>query len=736
MWKEDTFNNVIDQLLDGHLGKAMNLIENYLLAHPGHPSSEQFRLYASHYDLLANYWRSGYDDPARDQLYTQLLHRVYSLVLGMIQHESNLHSSFRASLHRAALQYRKDWSMTAVQAALENFVSSVALLSLEAEEVRQEKSMALHQEHQKLLSHLFNYIWTSEPWHRADAETCLGMLLSPTIDSRDQQLIVSSIMLAAMNLFDIHKFTTLAKVYQQATDERVRQRALVGWALVADADKARLYPEVQEMVTQLCEDEHCCQELVELQMQMIYCMDAEADTRRIQDEIMPDLLKNSHVKITRDGIVDAEEDSLEDILHPDAAEQNMEKMEESIKKMADMQKQGSDIYFGGFSQMKRFPFFSDVSNWLVPFYPQHPGVSKIWNQGRGRKFLHIITKLGAFCDSDKYSFVLAFEMVLDRIPASMLSMIDKGEAVPMPVGGEIAVDAQREPAFIRRVYLQNLYRFFKLYSMRSEFRNPFGERESLDFLFFCNPLLVNTPLQGHFVQMASFLIKRKMNTAAFRILEQCSRDERGFQYYMMMGSLVQRQGVLGHGEATSASMFFQQAVELRPDNEKALAGLARARFNEQDYQQAQDAYDRLLLLRPGHVSYELGRAVCLLSLKQYGEALQKLFQLDYEQPGNMAVRRSLAWALTVNDKYEQAERLYHELTNEETAQSTDLLNYGYCLWFQRKHQQAALMFRRLGHASSPFNYDKEFTKVEAELIKEKGITNVEVQLMLDLISNE
>ena len=50
----------------------------------------------------------------------------------------------------------------------------------------------------------------------------------------------------------------------------------------------------------------------------------------------------------------------------------MEKLEASMKRMNDMQRQGSDVYFGGFSQMKRFPFFSVVANWFMPFYLHHP----------------------------------------------------------------------------------------------------------------------------------------------------------------------------------------------------------------------------------------------------------------------------------------------------------------------------------------------------------------------------
>ena len=81
---------------------------------------------------------------------------------------------------------------------------------------------------------------------------------------------------------------------------------------------------------------------------------------------MPDIMRNSNLTIGRLGIMEKEEDAIESILHQDADEKRMEQMEEKVRKMMDMQKQGSDIYFGGFSQMKRFPFFNDMVNWFTP----------------------------------------------------------------------------------------------------------------------------------------------------------------------------------------------------------------------------------------------------------------------------------------------------------------------------------------------------------------------------------
>jgi hypothetical protein len=67
----------------------------------------------------------------------------------------------------------------------------------------------------------------------------------------------------------------LVNVYKQAIDEGVRQRALVGWVLaLGDLILPVLYQEELQEIEKLLEDEAVCQELVELEQQIYFCMNA------------------------------------------------------------------------------------------------------------------------------------------------------------------------------------------------------------------------------------------------------------------------------------------------------------------------------------------------------------------------------------------------------------------------------------------------------------------------------
>ena len=559
------------------------------------------------------------------------------------------------------------------------------------------------------------------------------MLLSPTIDSNDQQLMVSAITLSNINFFGINKFRLLVNVYLKSTDERVRQRALIGWVLCLDSEAAKLYTEVHEMLKKVTDDERCRDELTELQMQMLYCLRAESDNQIIQSEIIPELLKNNNIRVTRNGIEEVEDDPMEDILHPEISEQRMEKLEEYVRRMTDMQKQGSDIYFGGFSQMKRFPFFNMVGNWFVPYYPQHPAVSNLLERVRAKKFLRRMLDSSPFCDSDKYSFAIGFEMAIGKLPESLMQMLDRGEATLAGIE-EMAKEELQSVAFLRRSYLQSLYRFFRVFPQRSEFFDPFEQKERAPYYFFASPLFRETALEERFGEIVAFFMKHKVYDAAMMVLRNYREERRDAQFYMMNGSVLMRTHATENAGLT-AKESFARCLEFEPDNERLWTGYARALFSSEDYSLALEYYEKLMARHPDSRSYQLNAAVCMTNMDHYDDALKILYKLNYEQPEDDNVNRVLAWTLIGAGKYEQATRKYEELLNAENPMPVDLLNAAYCHWFGRDIPGAVALFRRYAQCEGvTFNATQEFFTHEARMIGKHGISDVEVRLMTDLLA--
>ncbi len=728
MEAQTSFKRIFHHIRAHNLSDAIDELEMFLATHPHQVNSDRLHAIRTDLQLMADYWKRGFKDPQLSSLYQKLMQRMYVLCANIRMQYNISQSSYLTSLMARVRLSARDFSPLNIRDELETFVSEIALLELEPKHQRAARQEKLYAQHQQAMVVLFNYLFTSDQWTDSQASSMEEMLLSPTIDSNDQQLMVSGIMLSLLEHFDMGKFRTLVHVYERSQDEQVRQRAFVGWVLAMDSPiAASVYPEQITLVEKLVEQEQCCRELVELQQQLIMTMNAEEDQKTIQREIMPDLMDGQHLRMTRNGIEETEDDPMQDILNPDESERKMAQVEESYQRMMAMQKQGSDIYFGGFSQMKRFAFFNELCNWFVPYSIHHPEVTESLKTTGGNHFLQTMMKNGPFCNSDKYSFTLAFQQVLNQIPQNIREMLDKGEAKI----NEVDTDELNKPSYIRLLYIQDLYRFYRLFSQKNRFVNPF-DKEEARYLFCADPIFTKTHLETSFNEVVAFLLKRKRTEEAARVLRNYGEARRDFQFWMMAGYILQHHGknIESVVDGYDDLLCYQEALKLLPDNEKALVGYGRALFVRMMYQEALETYDKLLTINPDRKSYRLNRAVSLTNLGQYAGALKDLYRLNYESPDDQNVSRVLAWTLVCEGKYDAAVKIYNDLLKGD-VQADDLLNYGYCLWFSGHVDEAADCFHRFLKESA---FSREYIlQNEAALLKEKGITEPEQQLMLYLL---
>ena len=104
-----------------------------------------------------------------------------------------------------------------------------------------------------------------------------------------------------MSIYDIKKLKTLVDVYRQASDIKVRQRALVGCVLSLTNNNL-FRKEQAALINSFITTNDAKHELLNLQKQMFNCMDAERDNDRIQRDIMPNIVRNSDLHFDRFGI--------------------------------------------------------------------------------------------------------------------------------------------------------------------------------------------------------------------------------------------------------------------------------------------------------------------------------------------------------------------------------------------------------------------------------------------------
>ena len=720
---DEILSSAINNLMDKRLDVAIELLEQLYVQRPTLIGHSELEAVKNDYQLMVDYMERGFTDDKRASLYLSLLQRLYRVAADLeiswrCKNVIVYVDAFRISDH---LNTSHDF----IRSVLESFVSDVAMLSLLPEAERTEKAKDLYDRHQVFVNRLFNTLWTSCQWSDDDCAFYTGLMLSPMVDVVDQQLLVSAVTLGAMNQFDINKFKALTTVYQQSTDERVRQRALVGWVLSV-FEGMDIFPEQDEIIRKLCENKDTIRELYTLQIQFFYSQDTEKDNEKLQRDIMPYLVEGSNITIGRLGIVEKEEDSLENILNQDAEDKRMEQMEEKVRKMMEMQKQGSDIYFGGFRQMKRFPFFNDLANWFTPFYIDHPALRTTIERIGQPNILQTITNQGNFCESDKYSLAFAMESIINQIPGNIKEMMGS-EGVFDPMGTTLD---KSNPTYICRAYIQDLYRFFRLYRSSNELINPFIDNHKSSFVadtfFFVYKSFIGTGLDEYKMRLALYLYKHKNMDKLVELMSTFHVEDTN--YNILMGYIN-----LYFGKPDVAYQIFNMVLQEDTENQWALKGMARAAMDCEDYDTAEHTYSQLLRLEPDNINYAVKRCVTLLKTERYAEAREELFRLDYQYPDNMNVKRVFAWMMLLDKSLDKASQLYDRILSD-APMAEDYLNSGYCWWAKGNIGQAKNSFQAW-ITMTKGNKDRLLEEIrnDQKVLDLYGITEIDCLLMVNLI---
>lgn len=747
------------------------------------------------YRLMQDAMMRGLRDDKIDEVYADIMRKVYGAGLDvLIEEKVKKYSSFAYA--RVSAQ-QTEAHPDAVRTVLEAYVQDMAMMAFEPENTRKAKMEKLTADHHAYMKQIFNALLVAPMWNDRRAADFADLLLSPTIDRDDALLLVSAVMLATMNVNDPYKWDMLAEVYVRATDKVLKMRALVGWVLSLPYDPRgpRLFPFVQERIKAMLADKTTLKQMLDMQMQMLFCCNADADNEEIQRNIMPTLIKNTNLQMTRLGIVEKEDDPMKDIMDPNAAERDIEEMERKYRKMMDMQKQGSDIYFGGFSKMKTFPFFNDLCNWFAPFNAAHPALGAARERLAGSTFLNNLMENGPFCDSDKYSFALAIAQIMDRMPDNVKEMLNSDATL----GPTVSKEEQENPAYICRSYLQSLYRFFRLYRSKRDFLNPFilDELEDNDgnALFMSYKLLACPEMEENAVALCGFLFKRKMmrELMSMAICYKSSQNPRLVRFLALVP--------MTDGKWQEAYDLFASVPEDQ-HTEESLRGMAHCCMSLKRFGEAVAIYRRLLAMHPDSFSYQLNLAVCLMSSDTFSscgdasscgdvasscdasscgasscgavsslggkvearpnkvveEGTKLLYKLDYEHPDNANVRRVLAWCMMLQGNFDKAIDIYTRLLSQPDAVSADRLNAAYAHWLSRNVARAVALLReycnlceqeeaeakeaakKQGRRCEPtksrnYRLVEDFTK-DADLLSKYGISLTERKIMVDIVLNE
>ena len=637
---------------------AFENIKIYLHQPSDHNATEyKLQQLEAEVELSCRWWKENQPcPPADDMLDSYFLPKLRKIwddyfLLDMMSANNNYLLSLRNKVRASG----RDWSWGEIRKRLESFVSNIALLQLQNDnEAAQQRLEVIYEEQKKYRQQMFLYVLTELRFSGGDIQELEDLLLTPTVDNIDQRMIISALTINGLMVFDPLKLRLLVNVYTKSEDIPVKQYALVGWALTLPRYPYSCDSQTTQIVRDLVDNDATVrEELAQLQIQLAYCQSADRDSRNFQETIMPDIMKASNMRFTDKGLEMQEDDPMDDILGRSTTEKKMEEVESRMRSYMDKRSQGMDLFFQGFKHMKRYPFFSDISNWLVPFYYEHPDIAPALHQMGGNGILHLMLD-APMCDNDKYSFVFAFLSIMNKVPKDIIEQMQQ-TAPP-----ENAYrDWMSDPAILRRNYLQSLYRFFQLFPYSESFVSPFCDTEEVEmpyldppsWLIVANKTLMETRFDNNIIDLLKYFLRKKDFGAVQFILDEYNDCDDSFDLCYVRtlfyaDSLPEYEDEFLHN--------IEYCLKVKPDSVLLRKLYAKWLYSSEKFQEAKTLFGQLMEEKDGNRNYMFSYALCCHKLGDYDEAKKVLFRLAYEHPDDREVGILLASTLFLDGKTEDA----------------------------------------------------------------------------------
>lgn len=690
------------------------------------------------YQQMLQFMLQGINDAQSERIRTDICHQLGFVV-------SRLERLERIKNHAEEKYVSVCKEMKRIP-SFESLVSQLERVSQEMDEVthdellrdsiREHRMEALKEEHEATMLNLFNWTWTSEIWQHADTDQANRIILSDNIHAHDKAVFITAVTLSLFEFVDTTKLLFLLDCYL-VEDDIVSQRALVGFLLAFHFSFAQIKDnqDLQDRLRIYSDDATFIHDLYATMMQLQLSCTTDSVTSRMRNDIMPALMQGLMKKRT----------SEEQNIDPDAFIKNGEnpewmtdeKMNKKMHEMAELQLDGSDVYFASFSTLKGYSFFHQMPHWFYPFSLEnsHTPELKKFADGMVNKFIRLILNGSPFCNSDKYSLCFTFSNLGGMAESAMEAQINS----QIPDGMDIDELAESEElhrpkkADIRRHYVFDLYRFYHIYPYKQQFTNPFALLKEHPITPFSNPWLQELMADDkeELAQYADFLMRKEFYQAAldiFTIIADNEFDPELASIWQKIGFCHQK---LNHSEETIHA--YAVANSIKPNSKWTLSHLAMLCYTSGRMEDAAKYYQELLEINPESLKYLMNSAQSLIKCGRYEEALPLLYKASFLDEESPLVKLQLAWCLMVNGKKDEAMKFVLELQAEETTQEEASILFALVMLMDGKTMDAYQQLLPLINESNRNDVQQKLdTLCHYKLLKRTTLTLFKDALMLHI----
>lgn len=683
---QNTFLAGLNHLYNGRLKFAFDKIKILADELQWGELTDQCNELEQNYRFLLKYYVDGINDPERKIIYNKNVAKAFSLIHRLHEELMMRNSTDFEFGQKRIFQHKLHFSnYNDLLDSLNYYYTQTNLLS-ESVSTHEHEQKRLRTNFEKLLPDIFLIFWLTTSYQNSEKNLFEKILNSGYPGKAEKSLCVSALTLNLFRMFDEDKLRLLLDCCQH-DDMQVRQRALTGLCFIINKYNLVLpyFPFIRNRLVLMTDDNILAENIKNIISLIIGTTDTDKITKKMREEILPEMMKISPMlkdKLESENQINTEDFDEENPAWQDILEQSG--IADKMQELTELQLEGADVYMSTFSILKNFPFFNEIANWFMPFDPEMTAINDVFKES-GKNILTSFIHNNTLCNSDKYSFCLS----IMQMPVSQREMLTRSFKIEAEQLEEISKDetllnptvAARN---IAKQYIQDLFRFFRLYSHHRDFNDIFDMSLSLhkSMLF---ELLSASDNQIRSEIAAFYFKKNHFREASDLLLQMTEQQEPDATVYQRLGFAYQN-----NSNINKALDAYLKADMIQPDDLWTLKKIAFCYKITEQYSKALETYKHVDFLKPKQMKIRMQIAHCYFMLQNYADALKIYFELDALVEDNEQIWRAISWTSFVSGQLQQA-GYYMQKILETSPASTDFLNAGH-IAFASKDRKKALQY--------------------------------------------
>lgn len=678
-------NKIFEHLDNRQLALALKHLRTMVDGTTQWDMKEAFNRLDTSYGYLLQYLSQGVSDPQRDTILSQIFAEAYELT-----DKTVIALAAEQSTHLFYLRHH-EYSGRSLEAMLTDYKAEHSKSALiNPDDINTTVSINILKRCEAIESDIFNKVWSSFPIENADIDVLASALRDNELPSHLKSLILSALMLGLTKFFDAPKLKLLIDSYTFIDDDEPKLRALINAVIILYLYRNRInyYSDLLSSLDEIQKLPSFTSDMQLIFTRLIHSRNTDNISRKMREGIMPELQKMSpdlfnKIKGKSPGTI-----NIDEIEENPQWQEWLDKsgITKKLEEFNEIQLEGGDVFISTFSKLKSYPFFNTLSNWFLPYHDNCSAVTSAFG-GKKHPLTALFKVMPILCDSDKYSMLLSIASAPESQRNMMFSQFEAQREQFQDLQSEEAQSVIKMRDIIVNRYIQDLYRFFKLYSRRREFKSIFDTSINLTEVDCLKEYLSDTPTLS---VIAEFYFKNGFyNDAITFYRRMVANHDANPHVYQKIAYAYQSLGK--YREALKNYSRYELVDSSDAWNTRQMAQCYRS-LREID--KAIECYNRALEMSPQSVNLCLNLGHCYLDKGDYDNALHQYYKADFMPKAKHRAWRPIAWCSFLTGKHEQAVNYYEKIINDDTPTSQDYLNYGHLLQSMGRIAEAIEKYRK------------------------------------------